>query len=380
VRILVTIHHELVRDSGAPGTTLELADAYRRAGHQVELLSFDDLPAGLPIQAKMLSFPALVASRLVRRRGAPTVVDASSGDAWLWAMVRRTTRLPVLVTRSHGLEHVAHEENVRDARTGRTRLRRRYWLYHGGSRLWELRQSFVRADLAVFLNRRDRDYAVAQLGVRADRTLISANGLPPFLLGRPAPANHDDDPLAVTVIGRYTPEKGAEYARDALIPFLSRRTGSTARFLGADCSPERVRGEFPRAVRERVHVVERYRRSELPDLVAGSNVLVFPTIAEGFGKSLLEGMACGLAPIASAASGPRDIISDQETGLVVPLRDSSAILTALERLDNDRDLLSSIRRAAHAQAQTYDWDRIANARLEIYEQLVGERQRATRSD
>ena len=43
-RMLVTIHHGLDRNSGAPGTSMAFADVARARGFEVDLLSHDDLP------------------------------------------------------------------------------------------------------------------------------------------------------------------------------------------------------------------------------------------------------------------------------------------------------------------------------------------------
>jgi hypothetical protein len=82
VRIVLTIHHALDPNSGSPGTTIALAKAYERAGHSTKILSFDDLPASLGPQAKMVAFPALVARRLAGSLGRwCDAVDAASGGA-----------------------------------------------------------------------------------------------------------------------------------------------------------------------------------------------------------------------------------------------------------------------------------------------------------
>ena len=52
VRILLTIHHALDPDAGAPGATIDLGRALREQGHDVEFLSHDDMPARLGPRAR----------------------------------------------------------------------------------------------------------------------------------------------------------------------------------------------------------------------------------------------------------------------------------------------------------------------------------------
>src|SRR3954470_10889183 len=152
LRILLTIHHPLDAGTGAPGVTVALRDAYRAAGHRTHVLSFDDLPVWLPDQAKELLFPLLVAARLARGE-TPDVVDASSGDTWVWGRLRRVLRRNgVVVCRSHGLAHTFWDVEAREAGgTGRA-LSLRSRLYHGDLRLRQDAADLRGADVCLFLN------------------------------------------------------------------------------------------------------------------------------------------------------------------------------------------------------------------------------------
>ena len=68
-----------------------------------------------------------------------------------------------------------------------------------------------------------------------------------------------------------------------------------------------------------------------PYLRAG-DIFAFPTLGEGMPNALLEAMASGLPCVASAIGGCRDVITNDETGLLVPAGDASAFQGALERL------------------------------------------------
>jgi glycosyltransferase involved in cell wall biosynthesis len=367
VRIVLTIHHELDRNSGSPGTTMALADAYRRAGHETELLSFDDLPTRLGPQAKMLAFPAVVAGRLCGSLGRwCDVVDSSSGDAWLWSLRRRTRdRRTILATRSHGLEHLEHLERLVEHREGRVDLRRRYFLYHGRERLYEVAVSLRRADLTFFLNRADLEYSVANLGVERRRAHLVHNGIDGSLLGLPPPVASASHGVRLALIARHTDGMGAGYYVPALERILARHPSVSVTLLGS-CAPEaQVLADFEAGIRDRVSVVPHFDRLELPRLLAGHEILVSAKFSEGFGKALVEGMACGLAPVAVAAAGPATILDDGRTGLLVPPRDNEAWIAAVERLLGDPALRLRLRRAAHAAAQRFSWDVTAADRIAL---------------
>jgi len=80
--ILLCVHHPLDANTGAPGVTLLLGEQYRTLGHEVEFLSFDDLPDRLRGPAAELTFPEAAALMLARRGRGVDGVDATTGDPW----------------------------------------------------------------------------------------------------------------------------------------------------------------------------------------------------------------------------------------------------------------------------------------------------------
>ena len=380
LRVLLSIHHELDPDTGAPGATFALGESLRRLGHDVEYLSFDDMPVRLPERAASVAYPPFVAARLARRsRPGLDVIDASTGDAWLWAKLqrraRRGGRRPLLVCRSHGLEHLFHQATVARARRDGESLSRRYRLYWGGYRLWEVAQTLRLADVALFLNPTERAFAVEQLGVDPSRAQVVPNGLPDRFLETPLePAPSDPaEPAHIAQVGGWRQLKGIDYSVDALTRILARHERETVSFIGTGAGPEEILPRFPPELRERVRVVPSFRRDDLPDLLRGHHIQLFPTLSEGFGLALLEAMACGLAPVASAVAGPSTLVEDGENGLAVPPADSAAIVAAVERLLGDRALLNRLQAEARKSAEPFALSRVTATTVALYEEALTRR-------
>jgi glycosyltransferase involved in cell wall biosynthesis len=382
MKILLTIHHELDRNAGAPGATWKLGQEYQKLGHEVQYYTFDNLPHKLPALVKSIMFPAFVASHIsaLSRKQAIDVVDASTGDAWIWAKLRRTPEdgCPLLVTRSHGLEHIMHLEKLEEARRGKLHLSWKYPLYHGGFRLWEVATSMRYADLVVLLNHRDAEYVVENLGVNSERTRIAANGIPEEFLNldfEPMP-EAEDSTMYIAQVGNYIARKGIEYGAVALNAILARYPQVKVSFFGTVCSEAEVYADFELAVRDRIQVVPRYTHETLPTLLRGYHIKLFPTLSEGFSLALTEAMACGLAPVTTATPGPMEIVRDGHDAMVIPPRDSQALEQALERLIADRAYLERLRRNAYATAQRYSWARIARDNLAFYEEALCQERRS----
>lgn len=372
LRILLSIHHTLNPDSGAPGITFALGQALRELGHSVGFLSFDQMPK-LPPRLAALAFPAFAACSIQRRQSRLDVVDSSTGDTWIWArMLRRRGAGPLLVSRSHGLEHLFHEATAAHALGKGRQLTQRYRLYQGGYRLWEVAENLRLADLALFLNPTERDYAIERLGVAEARTRVLPNGIPDDFFDRAfraAPPN-PGEPAGMVQIGAWRELKGTEESVAAMTEVLARHPDETVSYLGTGVPAETVRELFPPALRERVEVVPAYHRDQLPTLLDGKSVQIFPTFSEGFGLGLLEGMACGLAPVASDVAGPSSLVADGSDGLLVPPGDPAAIVAAVERLLADRALLARLQAAARERAVEHTQSRVAEATEAMYREAL----------
>ena len=374
MKILLTIHHPLDPNSGAPGSVLKLGQLYQHLGHEVQYLSHDDLPKRLPD----VLFPEFVAAYLHRhnQRHQFDVIDASTGDAWVWGtMLRRfAPNQPLLVTRSHGLEHTVHLENLEEAQRGNLPLSWKYPLYRGSVLLWEVATSLRCADRVFLLNHQDQKYAIETLGVQPERIAVTPNGIPDQFLNLPLePLPLDVEKLQIACIGTYIPRKGIHYSVPALNQILDRHPHVSVSFLGTCCPEAQVHADFDAAVRDRVQVIPRFQHPTLPNLLKGHAIKLFAPLSEGFGKALIEAMACGLAPITTAAAGPLEVVRDGHDAIVIPLRDSAAIERSLERLIGDRPYLEQLRHNAYATAQKYSWLNAAKQRLALYTDAIANR-------
>lgn len=77
------------------------------------------------------------------------------------------------------------------------------------------------------------------------------------------------------------------------------------------------------------------KRSDIAALLRQSDLAVLPSWREGLPKALLEAAACGLAMVATDVPGCREIVSHNQNGLLVPLRDANALADAIEELMED---------------------------------------------
>ncbi|MDX6622079.1 MAG: hypothetical protein QOE75_11 [Solirubrobacterales bacterium] len=372
MRIEFTLHDEPGSDAGGMGVTSGLTRVYRDLGHEVGLLCFADLPAKLPFMAKTIAFPGLVAARL--RQAELDVIDAATGDGWILGQLGRRSRRkrPLLVCRSHGMSYLADKANREEARRGNLELSWKYPLYWGGLRPRLDTAAMRCADLCLYLNEREREVAITELGVSPERARVVDNGLPAELLGRALePLPPLTEQLRIAHIGSYLPHKGTRHLSAALALVLDRHPQASATLLGTGADPDAVLADFPAALRERVEVLPSYPRGSLPELLAGHAVTVSASIREGFPLGTMEAMACGLVPVVTDIPGPTQYVRDEANGLLVPVADAAAMAAAIDRLHAEPELFGRLRAEAHATAQRYSWERVGRETLALYEEAMG---------
>lgn len=101
------------------------------------------------------------------------------------------------------------------------------------------------------------------------------------------------------------------------------------------------------------------------ELMAEHDVLVLPSLAEGFGVVIPEALSQGLPVITTPHTGGGDLMTDGHEGFNVPIQDPDAIADRLTRLAEDRDLLGTMSTAALETARRNPWERYEERIVEI---------------
>jgi glycosyltransferase involved in cell wall biosynthesis len=112
-----------------------------------------------------------------------------------------------------------------------------------------------------------------------------------------------------------------------------------------------MRDVLHRLPTEHVEFLGPVPRERMIELMSTSDVLVLPSIEDGFGLVMAEAMACGCPVIASTNTGGDDLYTDGVEGFIVPIRDPQAILDRMQLLTDDPVLTRTMRAAAVKRVQ-----------------------------
>jgi glycosyltransferase involved in cell wall biosynthesis len=228
--------------------------------------------------------------------------------------------------------------------------------------------------------RQDEELALADLIIVPSRfvarSLKSAPGITAPIevvpYGAPAvdrdaqqrPPRAENQKLKVLFVGRLTQEKGIAYLLDAVSPLRDHVELTLVGRRYGDCE------KVDRAIREH-RWIPHLSHDLLLQEMSQSDVLVHPTLIEGFALVIMEAMSRGLPVITTPNSGAEDLIANGRNGFLVPIRSAEAIFHSLEALIQDRSLLESMRCAAMETAQHCSWDRYGDRLLQALGQERG---------
>jgi len=95
--------------------------------------------------------------------------------------------------------------------------------------------------------------------------------------------------------------------------------------------------------------------------VASADIMIHPSLTEAFGNVVLEGMASGVAIVASDAPSSRALIDPGKTGLLCAPNSPDDLAEAVARLIDDPDECNCIGHAAREASEAYSWDAASSA-------------------
>jgi glycosyltransferase involved in cell wall biosynthesis len=171
-------------------------------------------------------------------------------------------------------------------------------------------------------------------------------GAPPVAAGEIVSASGN---LRVLYVGSLGQRKGLSYLFQA-IDLLGPKVELTlvGRKAAAGCRP------LEEAVR-RHHWMPTLPHGEVLAQMQRHDVLVLPSLFEGFGLVILEAMAQGLPVITTAHTAGPDLISEGGDGFIVPIRSAEAIAGKLDWLAGNPKILQEMKQAARKKAAGRRW-------------------------
>ncbi|MGE3706282.1 MAG: glycosyltransferase family 4 protein [Vicinamibacterales bacterium] len=382
LRILVAQNVPHTRRGGMSRLLGFIHDRVAADGHLVEYFSAEDVPASFGGRRARLAFPWLVYrhARAAARAGRPyDVINVHEPSAWAVLRFRRFLGDPSIVVTTHGVEERGWAAIQEDVRRGRETVGAKTRVTYPLTVVVPSRYALRRADHVFCLNEEDRRFLLETYGRPGDRVSRVAPGADATYLDAFARRDYRAAPDRLLWFGTWIVRKGTPDVVSAFTALAGRFPSLRLVVLGAGLPAETVTGAFPADLRDRIEYVPAAGGAGHDvhvEVMLRCAAYVLPSVFEGTPLTLIETMATGLAPVASAVCGIKDVVRDGENGLLVAPRDPQALTAAIARLLQDAALRARLGRQAHEDvARHYTWDRAAEPMRAVYRAIAAARGR-----
>lgn len=215
--------------------------------------------------------------------------------------------------------------------------------------IWRLERKEQEVQLAdhIFVASSITKKSLLDVGVKSEKISVIPYGAP---IDYFHPQPKTDKLFRALFVGSVCPRKGVHY----LLQAWKELQLSEAELLlvGSNGFPEGWLDMYKDVFR----YVPSVPHASLNEYYSSANVLVFPSLVEGFGLVLLEAMACGIPVITTPNTAGSDILTDGVEGFIVPIRDVEALKEKLEWCYSHPQELASMGQAARRRAEQLTWE------------------------
>ncbi len=174
----------------------------------------------------------------------------------------------------------------------------------------------------------------------------------------------------VGVIGRLVPIKGHKYLISAAKRIVREFHNTVFVFVGdgyLNASLERQ----AESIGVRKNIIFTGWRKDAAEILDLFDILVVPSLNEGMGKVLVEGMALGKPIVASSVGGIIDLVKNGENGILVPPSDSDALGNAILQLIKNKNLAEELGKNGKAKIYPeFDASVMVKEIDDLYESLL----------
>jgi L-malate glycosyltransferase len=342
---------------GMERVVLQLADAQKRNGHRVTVLSLKGGPLEEEARGRQLRVRVLRGGKIGRAAQTlrhffserPDIVHVHNPTSLHYGVLSKAVSRAAVVVTLHG-------DQDTHARLG-TRLE------------WRMVSSAIVVSAAAEHTLRLPDSAGPFTVVR--------NGIPPVVVdGEASKAFREGLNAAGRAVGVMVARIDGRKGHLTLLESLKivRDAGTDLLMMFAGDGKERGHIEHHAATLGLGPEVVRFlgRRSDVDLLLSAADFFVLPSDIEGLPMSVLEAMAHGLPVVASRVGGIPELLEHDRQGLLVPPGDAPALAEAIVRVVSDAGLRRRLGDAGRQRAITeFSLDATTERYQQLYERALG---------
>lgn len=175
-----------------------------------------------------------------------------------------------------------------------------------------------------------------------------------------------DNDFIVLTPGRFVEKKGHKYLIEA-IKLLNQKYSNFI-FLFVGKGP--LENSLSKKSLSNIKFISEIQHAELMKLYKEVDLIVIPSTYEAFGLVVGEAMIMEKPIVATAVDGILEMVTNEKEGLLVPSKDSKALMEAIERLYGNKALQMSLSKNAKEKIKLFDTKIIAKQWKAYYEEVL----------
>jgi len=213
--------------------------------------------------------------------------------------------------------------------------------------------------------------ALAQQGVPPKKISVVYNGIDFTRYDMLKGVRDEAAVPTVGVIGRLHPVKGQQYFLEAAAKVLEDRPDATFMLAGTGADQERLKN-----LAERLGISDQVKFlgfvEDVPTLLTGLDLVVIPSLAEGFGLIAAEALALEVPVVATQVGGLPEVVQDHVTGLLVnPADDTSLAKGILWMLNHPHEAKDMAKKGRKFVRQHFSSQAMAERTKQLYLEVAG---------
>jgi glycosyltransferase involved in cell wall biosynthesis len=288
---------------------------------------------------------------------------------FLVLLLRYTTRVRVILWTFHNVNFALEKSD----------LPRYKWLLkpkrYVHNLLYRLTSPLISGFIAV--SDEVKESMVQVIGPIADKITVICNGVDTKRYGHRVDRAEirtrlglKADTRLLAIVATLKEQKGHRYMVEAMSDLVPQHPDAHALFIGDGTLREELQVQVERlGLDHHIHFLG--NRSDVPELLAASDVFVLPSLWEGLAMALLEAMATGLPIVATKVSGTIQVLVPNQTGILVQPGDAGQLAQAIGHLLKDPLQTQRMGMAAKRCAEDeFSAQKQADEHLALYNRLL----------
>lgn len=179
----------------------------------------------------------------------------------------------------------------------------------------------------------------------------------------------DSSSSVIVCVARLRRGKGHEVLLKAFETLYKKNPNTTLLLVGDGERESELKGQIENyKSKNNVHFLG--NRSDVPLILALSDLFILPTEGEGMSNAIMEAMAAGLPIITTDISENRDLIEEGRTGILFPVSNEKILLDKISFLLENTKLREYLGKNARKEAQEkYDVEKVVLKFAELYKRI-----------